>query len=377
MSRVWTCTKKGVGVAVLLLIFSVISGCCSDEEKQELKDHIEETFHNWRAYCREDFPPGSEGLTTCLNQAYAWYGDAKSKYTDYLIRCSENRPVKQLIKDIFKKVPDHLLNHAKVFAAGGEPKNAYATLPSETQVSIDLVSQSPGISAFEPVVILAGDAFLPDASANAIRDIHPSAAAVIDNIPTTTHTVSTGTASILYGNTNFSFTVNGNLDISTLSPLPNDAYRGIVTRVSLDFLNGNDRVRATLVRSSPFNDLSLDSNGNGRLRFLALLDGTGPFADAAAIVDRLWVTLPVSATIVGDTVLSIHVDTGAGMVGIDTVAPSHPSSIADFDRNGIVDINDLAAYSAAAQANDPLADLNGDEEIDQLDHDCFMEAWNA
>jgi len=54
-----------------------------------------------------------------------------------------------------------------------------------------------------------------------------------------------------------------------------------------------------------------------------------------------------------------------------------PPCIADFDNNGGVDGNDIAAFFPAWEVSDPCTDVNLDGGVDGRDVETFFVAWEA
>lgn len=369
---------KAVKSCLLVVTMLMMATCCSDEDKEELKKEIDETFDKWRKDCKEDFNEGTPELTTCLQSAYTWYGQAKLKYIEYVTACDADQPedtLEEIIRDIFKEIPKKFLNAAVLSPVDGSVTNVYGQLPDEAFISAQIEASYAGGSSLDSVTEVDGTPYLPEAAGEALRLLHPSGSVTVNSLTTGRHSIDDGAVVISSQGVSMTLSASGHFTLSELIPAPS-GWRGLVHGVSMKLEGSSGRVDVSLDRASPFNDLVLDASGVGSLRFLAVVEGSGDLAADAAMVRRVWVTLPVEAVILNDVVQSLELSTGTSPVAARSIAPRLPSPIADFDGDGDADAADQSGFLAAYGAGDVVADIDGDGSFTSADLDRFREVWN-
>jgi len=94
---------------------------------------------------------------------------------------------------------------------------------------------------------------------------------------------------------------------------------------------------------------------------------------SARLLPGAWIVLPAKRTSNGSQIV---IGNGGSMMNGWTVFPPKPNPIADFNKNGVVNMDDSAAFFAAFAASSATADVNHDGANNVLDVDMFNDRWN-
>ncbi|MCA3005007.1 MAG: hypothetical protein IOD15_06545 [Phycisphaerales bacterium] len=354
-----------------------LSGCCNDSDKQSLRELVDRAIdRNFKA-C-ESIPDSSQ-RAACISNAQTQQTALVTAYANYLTACATGNS--QRIKDAIDALKDLLKSSNKVaIGASGSIVNSEMILSKDESVCLSILLSSDGSVKPQDFVVVNGSKYLPEAAGSAALSSGTAGAVSVATAvgdfqanSSVTYVVAPG-STICFSASGMSVTasIEGSLSISSTVNGPSAIYVPTEAKLVVDV--AGSKYTMTLDKACKYNAVTLDAAGAGTLAMRVDFSASGTASLPARLPEGGWMVLPVQRNSTGT---QLQISSGNVSLPGQSVFPTLPNPIADFDRNGVADNADVNAFMAQWSGQNSSADVNHDGTVNAADYDLFLNRWDS
>lgn len=360
----------------LLAAVMVVGGCCKESEKREARERLDRRIQEMRENCLLILDPSKRD--DCLTELNKQTERLESKYLEYLTACANGN--KEVAEEILRTLRSAVSTSRLLILANGDVVNDQPVFGREdlllwdvaaVRQQLDLTTeQIPSALPWTKLDFVTGGGSKGSAApAEGEFEFNPEAVGWTDGLGWR-YTLS-GSVLLKRDDLTISASASGEFWFAPAAE-GNDAPALSPTRGFLTLSSAFGWVKL-VITGSEHNSLVVDADGNGSLQLQLTPQYSPEMAELPLVPQVMLLRIPARVSADGRR---IDLSTFGEWVNGRTIAPVGPFPVADFNNDGVADINDFNDFVAAWQAASPEADVNIDGVVDQDDFEYFLTFWS-
>lgn len=372
-----SCVGKRAAIASLCGIAAAVlwQGCAATPQERanfrltrirEMEEAITRAFLEDLDHCRRDYANDPSGRAACFEEARRKKAQADADLRK-LIEIQEWHEHVENMEELkrLQKYLDTLFDPEKWRRLIEELKNQQAILPRDSNVTFEIPLVRTGSEQID-IVLVDDIAALSEAVGTAvIREGNQNPDLQFLKVDAITYSIPAGsTGTLVSPDYACVFSISGNIQVADSAVASASA---IVTDAELVVDTFGVAVKFLLDKSSPNNRLLVDGPGYGRLAFRA--NAQWPGNEMSVMPRSVWIEIPV---VFSGTPREIAMTTGPGGCVGSALLPVTWFRSSDYNRDGVLDDSDAAAFLDAFTRGEPDTDLDGSGVLDATDVNLFI-----